>query len=66
MQHLVKKEQTKWFSLQNKKVKKIKYIRQKTESKRVRLQNTFHTKKKQINENKQTSYSAQQFISKSW
>lgn len=33
MQHLVKKEQTKWFSLQNKKVKKIKYIRQKTESK---------------------------------
>lgn len=33
MQHLVKKEQTKWFSLQNKKVKKIKYIREKTESK---------------------------------
>lgn len=37
MQHLVKKEQTKWFSLQNKKVKKNKIYQTKDREQSVRL-----------------------------
>lgn len=44
MQHLVKKEQTKWFSLQNKNVKKNKIYQREDREQSVRLQNTFHTK----------------------
>lgn len=59
MQHLVKKEQTKWFSLQKQKSLKNKIYQSEDREQSVRLQ--IHSIQKTHTEKK-----TQQFISKSW